>query len=293
MKKNLPTLILFTLIISSAWSQVPNGGFESWTNVLGMFEDPDGYVSDNVEGIPGSVSCEKSTDTHSGDFAVKLITKLNAEGDIQDGGIISASLDLVTFGLTIGFPYTERPNTFLGYYKHNPAVVGDSSVIYAEFTRGSVIAGDFELVGTATFSTIATVSEWTLFEADIFWLLAGNPDTAIIAGQASYGTLGSIFFLDDLAFDIEGIGVQFLNGDNNIIVYPNPANEIIHVATGTNIVNAYCVFTNLEGKLIETKKINSIEETISTEHLSEGIYFLQVFNSDGALLSSDKVIVTH
>ncbi len=293
MQKKLLTLTFIFLIIASLKAQVPNGGFENWSNVLGMFEDPDGYVSDNVEGIPGSVSCEKSTDTHSGDFAVKLITKMNMEGDIQDGGIVSATLDLVTFGLQIGFPFNTRPNTFMGYYKHSPAVVGDSAVIYAEFTRGSILSGDFELVGTAAFSTIATVSDWTLFEADIFWLLAGNPDTAIIAGQASYGTLGSIFFLDDLAFDGEEVGVHFLNGNNNIMVFPNPANEIIHIATGSDIRDAYCVFTNLEGQLIETKKIISIDETISTEHLTDGIYLLQVFNKTGELLSTDKVIVSH
>ena len=168
MKIKLLTLLLSALVISTLHAQVPNGGFENWTNVLGVFDDPDGYVSDNFEGIPGSISCEKSTDVHSGTYSAKLITKMTAGGAIQDGGIVSGSIDLATFAVTIGFPYTSRPSTFSGYYKHLPAVVGDSSVLSVEFTRGSLTGGDFELVGTAIFVTKPTVSDWTLFEADIF-----------------------------------------------------------------------------------------------------------------------------
>jgi len=111
--------------------------------------------------------------------------------------------------------------------------------------------------------------------------------------QAIYGTLGSIFYLDDLAFDDEEVAVHFLNGNNNIMVYPNPANETIHIATGSNVVDAYGVFTYLEVKLMETKNLTSIEETISSEHSSDGIYILQVFKTSGELFSPDKVIVAH
>ncbi len=293
MKIKLLSVLLSTCLIGTLHAQVPGGGFESWYSVLGIYEDPEGFVSDNAEGIPGSISCEKSTDAHSGDFAVKLITKENASGDVQDGGIVSGTLDIGTFTLTIGFPYTSRPNSFKGYYKHNPATAGDTAVITAQFTRGSLLGGDFELVGTAIFSSTTTVSEWTSFDADVLWLLTGDPDSALVAGQASYGKLGSVFFLDDLAFDDGGTGVTFLSNDKNIMVYPNPADDMINIATGKNLNDTYYVISTLDGSLIASNKILSSNESISITDLADGIYMVQVYSADAKLLSTDKVMVTH
>jgi hypothetical protein len=58
---------------------------------------------------------------------------------------------------------------------------------------------------------------------------------------------------------------------DHLVVFPNPAKEIVHVKTTGN---ALITLSNADGKVILTKSINS-KGTIDVSSLPNGIYYLQ------------------
>lgn len=68
---------------------------------------------------------------------------------------------------------------------------------------------------------------------------------------------------------------------NNIklsfLVYPNPTTDFLKLNTGNyNYKNLTYYLYQLDGKVLETKKIEDIETSISMSHLASGIYFLKI-----------------
>lgn len=70
----------------------------------------------------------------------------------------------------------------------------------------------------------------------------------------------------------------------SFIVYPNPTTNFLKLKvenyTSENLT--YHLY-QLDGKILETKKIESLEVSITTEHLASGIYFLKVSETDSDL----------
>jgi len=69
-----------------------------------------------------------------------------------------------------------------------------------------------------------------------------------------------------------GMG-NLLASNENVLIYPNPATDKIHV----NLRNTdfkTCTLTDVLGKVISTYQLNAAEETISIGNLEKGIYFI-------------------
>ncbi len=67
----------------------------------------------------------------------------------------------------------------------------------------------------------------------------------------------------------------------SFVVYPNPTTDFLKLKTDTypNRDLNYHLY-QLNGKILETKKIENIETSISMVHLSSGIYFLKITELD-------------
>lgn len=67
----------------------------------------------------------------------------------------------------------------------------------------------------------------------------------------------------------------------SFIVYPNPTTNFLKLKvenyTSENLM--YQLY-QLDGKILETKKIESLEMSIAMEHLASGIYFLKITELD-------------
>ena len=66
-----------------------------------------------------------------------------------------------------------------------------------------------------------------------------------------------------------------------IIVYPNPANDLIHVSIqGVQLAEVAISLISIEGKMIESRSLSktadSISETFNVSHLAKGVYLIQV-----------------
>lgn len=108
---------------------------------------------------------------------------------------------------------------------------------------------------------------------------------AAVQGTTNLVPLSAVLSIDD-----------FSNIENNIEVYPNPANALLNVSfeqkiNGLNEIR----LVDLTGKIVYSNHINGFAGTqnveVPVQNLNSGIYFLQIFN--GKETVSRKVSVAH
>ncbi len=79
------------------------------------------------------------------------------------------------------------------------------------------------------------------------------------------------------------------------MVYPNPAGEVIHINTGTNITTqTKVVIINLNGQVVLQKDLGSgiYEGGIPVEDLKSGMYIMRLYTDD-ELMYTTKIIIQH
>ena len=210
-KTSLLLLFIFVLLPVCTFSQIPNPGFENWTN-----GEPDGWVTDNAP--PDFIPVTQSSSAHSGSSAMQG-TVLNFSGFPIAPTFISGPDGN-------GFPYNSRPGSFQGWYKLTSAGSGGDilQITVGFFKNGQGIG--------AAFVTLGDAASYTQFSSDITWITADVPDSAVIAGIVGNGSGGTVnagttFYLDDLTFS----GATAVQPDENTALsfelaqnYPNPFN---------------------------------------------------------------------
>jgi hypothetical protein len=79
-----------------------------------------------------------------------------------------------------------------------------------------------------------------------------------------------------------------VNQANNLIIYPNPVTTTLNVKQDLSKNIKYKIL-NITGQEIQTGTINSFEKQISVLSLSEGIYFLQLYDKNITLVQQKFV----
>jgi len=198
---------LFLLITTTAFAQIPNPGFETWTSGscdlgINSYNDPTGWGSINVLTCPGGgFTCDEvntGAHVHSGSHALELAT-ISIFGQLAPGIIATGVINQTTQNVDGGFALNTRPDKLIGWYQYLPANPDTFSVqidIYSGLTTGTVI-------GTGTISGDTTVSAYTKFIVDIPYTSAATPDSAkitILSSPGQNGTAGTKLYIDDLSF---------------------------------------------------------------------------------------------
>ena len=204
----IPFFIVILCISGNIFAQIPNAGFENWSN-----GDPDDWTTNNVP--PILVTITQTSSAHSGSSALQ-------------GAVVSFSGTPISPALILGsdgngIPYTDRPGSLHGYYKLT--VVGnDMLAADAVFIKNDAMVG-------GTYITLGAAGSYTEFATDITWITADNPDTVyinfVIVNNSGDPHVGTIFYLDDLSFS----NATDVKTENNPLTnfelvqnYPNPFN---------------------------------------------------------------------
>ena len=80
-----------------------------------------------------------------------------------------------------------------------------------------------------------------------------------------------------IKFSQDNLSTNIFNKDQ-ILIYPNPANDVVQFKC-TEMVEKISIYNAL-GQLVQENKTNSMEGTISIEHLAQGSYFVKVNNQN-------------
>ncbi|MBL6657964.1 MAG: T9SS type A sorting domain-containing protein [Flavobacteriales bacterium] len=97
-------------------------------------------------------------------------------------------------------------------------------------------------------------------------------------------------FISDFLYNIicETVSVDAV-GLTSTKIYPNPTTEVLNIDSDVEF-DRIVIFDNFGRKVMQSK-IRDLQSKISTKVLTNGLYYLQIFNQS-SLLSSEKVIKT-
>jgi hypothetical protein len=280
---------------TKAQQQPPNAGFENWVNADSLV---DWVLGDrNINGTEYA-TVTQSSDAHSGSSAMQAEVLALTAGPVTVA-IPPAALT-GSNSARPGFPYTDQPTTFSGYYKYTP-VGGDSMFIDVAFSKAGTG------IGGGAFATAVGTSSYTPFSVPIYWLQgAGSPDSAIIAVSihASNGAKstnpGSKIILDDIAFANGDAGVESKSTQTNFQLeqsFPNPALNCttLSYSLSENGFAKLEVF-DVTGRIVATplagyETVGKHSATLNAAVLSDGIYSYKL--TSGAHTSVRMMQVLH
>lgn len=294
MKKTVLSFFALTIFATLVFGQgqIPNGGFENWNN-SSSYADPDNWDTNNEDfnGVPELVTKATSPgDVHSGTAAIRLETKNTTFGDLP-GLITLAELDLLNSTVAPTTAFSDRPISLQGWFKYTISSGTDASQVLALFTKWNNNTNMRDTIGNAEWTTNVQTSIYTMFDVPVVWASPNNPDTLIIIAVSSTAdnpTLGTVLFLDDLAFNYSPVGVDE-NESSELLVYPNPAQAQFTV--DVNIEETTFMLYDIIGKKVMSKELTKGKNKIDVTALPSGTYIYFVESEAKEALKTGKLIV--
>lgn len=291
MKKTL--LSIFALaFITTVNAQIVNGTFEAWTQggtSPNTYENPDGWATINSStSVLGLVTCSKETsNVHGGSGAAKLTTGFIAFpiNQMVPCIITNGTININTQMAEGGQAFTERPTAFTGWYVASP----QSGDTYS-FEAYLINDGTGDTVGTAMFSSTATVSNYTMFTADVTYTSQDNPTTLqiiLLSSEPFNAQENSTVTFDDLDYtttsSVDELGVELIR------TYPNPVVNEVYFNLG-KYTQAKVVFYNVLGSKVKEAVITYDMNYVDLSSLAEGTYVWQFINEKKQVVKTGKLV---
>lgn len=241
-------------------SNVPNNDMESWSvetrNKAALWVSNDDQYSNGVDYM-----VEQSTDSYSGDYAVKLN---NLVGNNSNFARIKTGIDINSWNPV--FPILYNHEKLYGYYKYFPADGDTLFVRVSLYENGAYIGfGELEIIESA--------SIYTQFEVPLTYG-PGNADSCSIEfsifknnGQqpgASYGIIDNLSF-DAIALPSQNVGVNEV-AKKSVKLYPNPTEGPITIEFDqipSEEINILVV--DLSGKILLEEKHHPIGNKLNID----------------------------
>lgn len=290
MKKTLLFTTLAMIAISTiAVAQIPNSGFETWTN-MGTYSNPDGWgTMNNTTSVSSIYTATKGTPGSPGTAYLKLTSE--TIGSVVVNGIaVSGQLDSITKQPISGFAFNQRPQKFTGKWQH--MIYGSSQgSVSVKLTRWNTSTNSRETVANAYQTLSGMAMSWAAFTINFAYLTGNVPDTCIIVLKASGGapTQDDYLWVDNLAFSgtVSGTGIENQNNFlNNLSVYPNPGSENIIVDLNLKSSEKTTFeLIDLTGKIVLSKTVSlpqgESSQLFDISGLAKGFYFIKIDTDSG------------
>jgi hypothetical protein len=278
--------------------QLPNNDFENWDsssylNTEGWYGFND--LADESQSIP---SITKSTDAHSGQYAMQIQTREFSKSLRDDTfGLVSAGNFDSRIRPSGGFASSKRPNKFSFYYKYTPSVGTDSA------NAGIWLRKNGKTLDSTIISLPAS-STYVPYQMMLPNIPGNVPDTINIMFASSNWfarkrgakmVAGSTLLVDDLAFDtVTGIEAEKKN-IQSVIVFPNPATGSFYLQCyKLNAEPVELILSSMLGRQIFTSHIpigrqDNHQYYINSNDLAKGMYIYEV--KTGGEVMRGKLIV--
>ncbi len=193
------------------------GDFNTWiefTQGEVSFDEPAGEWWDGLNYlsvIGGPITVTKTTDAYSGEYAVRLETKLWGNElsipGILASGYFDSSLPIGE-NLVIGKPLNKKPISLNGFIKYLPAD-NDTLVIFVALTKFDSTRQVRDTIGQGEYVYSGTLNSYTAFTLPINYEINTTPDSvhvillSSVSGKEMKGHPGSVLFVDELSFTYE------------------------------------------------------------------------------------------
>lgn len=308
MKKTILSISVFVCFTLSVFAQIPNAGFENWTNI-GNYDNPDNWATLNNTTATFSVfTATKATPGNPGTSYLKL-TSRTVGSSVMNGIAVSGKFDSISLKPKSGFAYTQRPAALGGKWQH--MIYGSSqggiSVLLTKWNN-TKSKRDTIANGATTLSGMAM--SWANFSFNLAYVDSFNyPDSCIIVLKASGAnpTNNDYLWIDALA--LTGTvavlppppppNLVGLNENNQslskISLFPNPSNQFVNLNFDLARTNKIAIeITDLNGKIVQEIFLNNLttgnnKVRIETTKLAKGIYTLSI--KENQTIYHNKLVV--
>jgi hypothetical protein len=309
MRKIFTIITVVCLSFAGFAQQVPNGGFETWTNP----NAPDDWGTfGNVAGagaggmvFPYFAVKDTTPGNHiEGRASLKLIT--DTFPAFAGGFVIGSTACLGTLSIDAqnnfsysGVPYTKRPDTLYFSYKYTPAIPADTGIIefYLSKNDTSLFGGYGYAIANELSNTNGQFVTVAIPLAQ-YYTSSESPDTLQMlffsSTDTAAATFGTALWLDDIHFDISvnPLGVDQINGVvTGVNVYPNPATDQINIAIEGDEVGSAIQLYDMEGRMVYSGILDKTLYNIDTRPLQSGVYAIRVNSIDKITTYKGKVTI--
>jgi hypothetical protein len=295
MKKIIPTIFI-SLFVLSSYAQIPNQGFESWTD-MGNYDVPDAWA--NLNSLTSAMSvytCEMGTPGSPGSSYMKLTSKTVTGLGVVPGIAVCGELDVVSQAPMSGIPFSERPGSFKGKWQH--MIWGSSQgSIEVTLTKWNNMSMQRDVIGVAQQTLSGMAMSWANFTIDFAYQSNAFPDSCMIVMNASGSnpTNNDYLWVDNLSFAGGTVALADIQATQSAInVFPNPASEFVQVEyAGMRVMELEIQLVQLDGKIISDLNLMMLPENgiwrIETADLASGFYYLNIISDYG--ITSRKLMI--
>ncbi|HWB63853.1 MAG TPA: PCMD domain-containing protein, partial [Chitinophagales bacterium] len=229
MKRILSIISFISICFFSSYGQtaVPNGSFESWSNIGTSTEEPQYYHSNKDGGgwaTYGPQTCYRDTSTlNGGSYCAKIISG-SALGNVVNGACTTGRVEAPTTNKSDGYirsestntgyitSFTGRPDSLVFWYRYT-SVSSDYPTVEARLHVDSAYAPEtsnshhastnYNIIARALWQGGASsVSGWTRVSVPFTYVDSRTPQyifiTSTSSGNQTGGSSGSTLWLDEI-----------------------------------------------------------------------------------------------
>ncbi|GAB3590458.1 T9SS type A sorting domain-containing protein [Hymenobacter daeguensis] len=289
---------------ASQAQSVANLDLEAWTTrttaVSTGVEAPTNWITDDDlvaqdagQQLPASFgTLLKTTDTHSGSYAAKLVTDASGYSSYFVLGPRAATSSTNSLG---GVPFTGRPANLQFYYKlAGTNAVADSAYVQLELT--ATVNGASQTVGYVTQVLTNPSATYTLASFPVTYLSAATPDSVhlmFVSGIARHITTGTAVYIDDIDLGLTPTATRnaALNAAVTAAPNPSPTGRYTLSSTEPALLAAPLTVLDVTGRVVrrEAAAVATASRELDLSALPAGLYTLQLFTGKG--LVSQKLVV--
>ena len=289
MKKIVLSIIILVIACSVTVAQIPNNGFENWTN-MGTYNNPDNWDNLNSMTAPFSVyTCTKGTPGNPGASYLKLVSKMVGTMGVMPGIATTGIINIGNMSVTGGFAFNQRPQSLTGSWQYMLSG-SDTGFAAVYLTKWNVMMGMRDTVAKARqlLAGMGAMS-WTAFTINLTYMSGGNPDTAqiILSSSGMTPAANSYLYADDLAFAGSVAGISENKMQSEVKLFPNPVSDKLTINfTASKITEGQIEIYNSLGEKVKSIPANlSSSKTIDVAELSSGHYILKFVTSENTFSS--------
>lgn len=256
---------------TSAFAQIPNGGFESWVD-QGSYMDPAGWLTYNdIENPSGPViTVEQGSPGAVGAFYA-LITTRAVPGATAIQGWCSLN----------GFSFSSRPAELIGQWQYG-IQPGDTGVVSIAMTKWNTTFGTRDPIAFGELKVTGDLTGWNPLSVPITYYSTEVPDSAYIQFEASIDfadpVVGSFLKVDDLAF-AGMVGMQEQTAALELRIFPSPATDRLNVVADQRIAEVKVL--DITGRTVLSRVTDGREVVLEVGGLNTGRYLVQLRMKDG------------
>lgn len=163
-------------------------------------------------------------------------------------------------------------------------------------TDGIVVSIDGAPVGAITGLDTAAYQNYTMFSVPVNSAFAGTSHVFKIEGGQTVAGSNFNILVDDVNLIVDGTNVglfEFETGENEVIIFPNPAQDIINLQFRKVSGDVDVQIVDLAGKVVSNQTVGAAYATsyvLNTSDFNNGSYIMTV-SQNGNVLRTENIVI--